>query len=188
MKDTESDGPDDDSNEDDDDDGIRDLLHDVSSFFNDCPIEKNLGASTNASHSGTDVFNDLLMEATEELYPGCTKFLKLSFIIKLLHWKVYNKWSNKYFDMLLSLLRDVLPNGQSLPKSYYAANCFLQNLGLGYVPIHACKYDCALFWKEYENCDSCPKCGTSRWMINNGKDKKIPYKVLRYFMLKFRLQ
>ena len=68
-------------------------------------------------------------------------------MVKLLHLKVYNKWSNKSFDMLFSLLREVLPNGQSLPKSYYVANRFLWNWGMGYVPIHACKYDYALFWK-----------------------------------------
>nr|XP_019709975.1 uncharacterized protein LOC109506519 [Elaeis guineensis] len=44
--DTESDELGDDSNEDDDDDGIGDLLRDIGSFFNDCPIEKNLKVST----------------------------------------------------------------------------------------------------------------------------------------------
>ena len=35
-------------------------------------------------------FNRLLGEAQCELYPGCSKFSTLSFIVKLLHLKVYN--------------------------------------------------------------------------------------------------
>ena len=54
-------------------------------------------------------------------HSGCSKFSKLSFIVKLLHLKVYNKWSNKSFDMLLDLLQQVLPNGGNLPKSHYKA-------------------------------------------------------------------
>ena len=34
-------------------------------------------------------FNELLKEAQQELYSGCSKFSKLSFIVKLLHLKVY---------------------------------------------------------------------------------------------------
>ena len=33
-------------------------------------------------------FDELLKEAQQELYPGCSKFSKLSFIVKLLHLKV----------------------------------------------------------------------------------------------------
>ena len=50
-------------------------------------------------------FDELLKEAQQELYLGCSKFSKLSFIVKLFHIKVYNKWSNKSFDMLLDFLQ-----------------------------------------------------------------------------------
>ncbi|KAG8383125.1 hypothetical protein BUALT_Bualt05G0152200 [Buddleja alternifolia] len=89
--------------------------------------------------------------------------------------------------MMLKLLKKALPNGETLPKSYYDAKKVLNDLGLGYIAIRACKYDCAIFWKEYENFEECPVCGTSRWKVNN-KGKKIPHKVLRYFSLKPRLQ
>ena len=64
----------------------------------------------------------------------------------------------------------------------------LNYLGLGYISIHACKYDCELFWKEFEQCEQCRTCGTSRWKIDDGKGKKIPHKILHYFPLKPRLQ
>ncbi|KAK6789448.1 hypothetical protein RDI58_013247 [Solanum bulbocastanum] len=64
----------------------------------------------------------------------------------------------------------------------------LQGLGLGYVLIHACKNDYMLYWVEYKDGQECLHHGTSRWKINNGKDNKIPHKVLRYFPLKPRHQ
>ncbi|KAM3344672.1 hypothetical protein P3S68_024381 [Capsicum galapagoense] len=72
------------------------------------------------------MFDQLLKEAERELYLGCKKFLNLSFLVKLLHLKVYNQWSYKSFDMLLELLKEALPTNETLPKSYYDAKNKLQ--------------------------------------------------------------
>ncbi|KAL0285576.1 UNVERIFIED_CONTAM: hypothetical protein Scaly_2814100 [Sesamum calycinum] len=67
------------------------------------------------------------------------------------------------------------------------SNAYLrENLGFKYEKIHSCPNDCVLFWKEYENFENCPKCGTCKWKYEGSK--KIPRKVLRYFPLKPRLQ
>ena len=63
-------------------------------------------------------FYNLLREAENELYPGCKKFTKLSFIIRLFHMKCLNGWSNKSFTMLLELLNEALPEGETLPSNY----------------------------------------------------------------------
>ena len=95
------------------DDGIQEMLDDYENFIgNDLGnIEDDV---TRTTHKKS--FDELLKEAQQELYSGCSKFSKLSFIVKLLHLKVYNKWSNKSFDMLLDLLQQVLPNGGTLPN------------------------------------------------------------------------
>lgn len=80
--------------------------------------------------------------------------------------------------MLLELLRDAFRDGKTIPKSHYDAKCMLQGLGLRYISIHSCKYDCALYWNEFEDTQECPHCGTSRWKIDKEKGKKIPHKVL----------
>ena len=141
------------------DDGIQEMLDGYENYIgNDLGnIEDDVIRTTHKKS-----FDELLKEAQQELYSGCSKFSKLSFTVKLLHLKVYNKWSNKSFDMLLDLLQQVLPNGGTLPKSHYEARKMLNDLGLGYISIHACKYDCALFWKMFEQCEQCPTCGTSR--------------------------
>ena len=66
-------------------------------------------------------FYNLLREADHELYPGCKKFTKLSFIISLFHMKCLNGWSNKSFAMLLELLKETLLEGETLPSNYYEA-------------------------------------------------------------------
>ena len=57
-------------------------------------------------------------------------------------------------------------------------------MGLYYEKIHACPNDCILYRAERENQEECDKCHTSRW---REKEKKLPYKVLRYFPLISRL-
>ena len=70
------------------------------------------------------------------LYHECKSFSYLNFLVKLVHIKVLNGWSNKSFDMLLELLKEALPEGTVLPGSYYASKKFLRALGLGYESIH----------------------------------------------------
>ena len=62
-------------------------------------------------------FYNLLREAEHELYLGCKKFTKLSFIIRLFHMKCLNGWSNKSFTMLVELLNEALLEGETLPRN-----------------------------------------------------------------------
>lgn len=131
----------------------------------------------------------LFDDAQKPLYPGCKTFTVLSFVIKMLHIKVQNKWSNTSFDMNMKVFKDLLPEcDDTVPWTLSSTKKFLRGLGLGYVPIHACKNDCVLFWKENETLEKCPTCGEPRYKFNNGKGKKIPHKILRYFPLIPRLK
>ncbi|XP_020242947.1 uncharacterized protein LOC109821169 [Asparagus officinalis] len=170
-----------DSEDDDDDNAIMlDILNDVQ------------GAISMETDDENDIhvnkYDYLFNEAQRELYLGCTKFSTLSFIIKLMHIKIDGRWSNKSFKNLLKLLNDSYPKGTSIPTSNYEAKNMLLELGLGYESIHACMYDCALFYgKENKKLDECPVCKESRYKSCDGKRKKVPQKVLRYFPLKPRL-
>ena len=48
---------------------------------------------------------------------------------------------------------------KNVPKSMYEAKKTMKVLGFDYEKIHACKNDCILFRKEYENLNKCPTCG-----------------------------
>ena len=100
--------------------------------------------------------------------------------------------------MLLELLTETLPKGETLPSSYYEANKMLRGLCLHYIKIDACLSDCILYTKEHANANECVVYGVSRWKLSDvhstyefnksSKKKKIPAKILRYFPLKPRLQ
>ncbi|XP_049385806.1 uncharacterized protein LOC125849897 [Solanum stenotomum] len=166
-------------------DDIIEMIHDACGYMgnNINSSEENEEPNMHAAK-----FYKLLEEARIELYPGCTKVSKLSFVIKLLHLKCLNHWSNKSMDELLSFFKEVLPEGSLLPSSFYEAKKILRDLGLGYTKIDACQNDCILYWRDYVNAQSCPKCGMSRWKSLENKGKKVAHKVLRYFPIKPRLQ
>ena len=108
-------------------------------------------------------FYNLSREAEHELYPGCKKFTKLSFILSLFHMKCLNGWSNKSFTMLLELLKDALLEGETLLSNYYETKKVLCELGLHYIKIDACPSYCMLYSKEHVNANECIMCGVFRW-------------------------
>ncbi|XP_039138774.1 uncharacterized protein LOC120276106 [Dioscorea cayenensis subsp. rotundata] len=187
------------------DNDIHELLHDMMA-------EEDMNADVHImqsedSHWGqhythrihSDNFYNLLKDAKVELYPGCKNFTKFSFAIYLFHIKCFNGWTNKSFSALLELLKLVLPEGNTLPRSYQELKKMISALSLGYEKIHACPNDCILFWKENANEDKCTKCGASRWKenLNVGKSdsedaftkkKKKAAKILQWFPLIPRLQ
>ncbi|XP_057447269.1 uncharacterized protein LOC130739062 [Lotus japonicus] len=132
-------------------------------------------------------FYGLLKDAEEKLYPGCQKFSKLSFIMRLFQMKCVYGWSNTSFDSLIKLLVEALPDGNVLPNSMYEVRKIIRDFGLDYVKIDACINDCILFRGElYKNLDKCPICGESRWQESKkkndvpNKNKRIDDGVMRH--------
>ena len=174
--------------EDIEDADIQEMIHDIATgelgdtwLGDDSTNHQDLSKDEGEA----DTFAKLFREAKQKLYPDCENFSKLSFVVKLLHIKIMNNWTHKSFNMTVQLLKAAFPHA-TLPGSYDEAKKLIRDLGLNYVKIHVCEYDCAIFWNEYKDWDKCPICKTSRWKFEGSK--KIPRKVLRYFPLKPRLQ
>ncbi|KAK9048019.1 hypothetical protein SSX86_033019 [Deinandra increscens subsp. villosa] len=128
----------------------------------------------------------LFADMEKPLYPGCEEFSVLGFLLELMNVKVTCKMTNVSMDMILNLFSRAYKDA-NFPKNHYEAKKYLRTLGLGYESIHACKHDCALFWKENAELQNCPVCSTSRYE-ENSKGKKKPVKVLRYFPITSRLK
>lgn len=81
--------------------------------------------------------------------------------------------------MLLELLKEVISIGASLPCSFYETKRKLCSSGVGYKIIHASKYNCILYWKNFVL--TLP----NMWwyMIDDDKEERIPHNVLRHFPL-----
>lgn len=176
----------------DEGDDISDLLRDLAGGLDDDRGEFEDDGATDEDNSFLVSLHKLEAESRQELYPGCKNFSKLRFLVRLLHTKMLGGWSDKSFNMLLDLLKEVYSES-AIPKNYNEAKKLVKCMGLGYVTIHACENDCILFWKENANANSCPKCKASRWKSErkhaDGKRvHKAPRKVLRYFPIKKRFQ
>ncbi|XP_058778517.1 uncharacterized protein LOC131652620 [Vicia villosa] len=189
---------------------MQDMLNDVFGVLIDQGVQDH--GPSNPSNiedptSTEDISNeelkkikDLMEDGNQELYPGCTKHSKLSFIVRLYHIKILCGATDKTFSMLIELLNDVFPFAK-LPTSFYEAKKTIKRIGLSYNKIHACPNHCMLYWgsEEDEKRDECKICNTSRWKVeekdgssngvNDGtKKKQKPAKILRYFPLIPRLQ
>ncbi|XP_073120024.1 uncharacterized protein [Henckelia pumila] len=83
----------------------------------------------------------------------------------------------------VNLQGEMLPDDNELPLYFYDAKKNLCALGITYEKIHACPNDCILYRKEYEDFNSCPTCGMSRWKMGQKDTIKegVPAKVLWYF-------
>ncbi|XP_024004018.1 uncharacterized protein LOC112081492 [Eutrema salsugineum] len=136
-------------------------------------------------------FRTKLREAETPLYSTCVKYTKVAAIMGLYRIKVKSGLSENYFDQLLVLIQDMLPEDNVLPKSTDAIKKFLKVFGFGYENIHACRNDCILYRKEFEKLESCPRCKVSRWEKNKHSNEMkigIPAKILRYFPIKDRFR
>ncbi|XP_004305751.1 PREDICTED: uncharacterized protein LOC101310148 [Fragaria vesca subsp. vesca] len=167
-------------------DPAMDIIHDV---FPSCPRYEETNYDTTNNTTDYEKYNRLLVQAHTTLYPGSDKTV-LGVILSLMQFKVKNRLSNTGFDEILALIKDMLPVGNNLPDCYYKVRRILNDLGLGYKKIHACKNNCILFYGDDNKfLDICPVCKESRYKPSpSSKGKNVPWKVLRYFPLIPRLK
>jgi hypothetical protein len=173
-------------------DDISELIRDLACGLDDRGDMEDDG-SFDPSNEDVAVVHTLDADNRQELYPSCSNYSKLRFLVRLLHIKLLGGWTDRSFDLLVDLLVDALPKGSTLPRNFHEAKKLVKFVGVGYTNIHACENNCIIFWNECENSDSCPKCKVSRWKSNKKSlDEKCEYKVHRkvllYFPIKKRLQ
>ncbi|GJW28582.1 protein kinase, ATP binding site-containing protein [Tanacetum coccineum] len=127
-------------------------------------------------------FEELYASANEERYPGCDY---------VIYFKVKGKLTYSIFNEMLEFFQNVFPTakGYKLPPSYYAIKKIFKTIKLGYESIHACVNDCLLFRGDAnKDMHLCLVCNTSSWKDSNTQGKKVPKKVLCYFLIISRLQ
>jgi hypothetical protein len=91
------------------------------------------------------LFETLIMKKNIPLFFGCTFFSKMTATFKLYNLKAKNGWSDKSFDSLFDLLREMLPEKNELSESTYRARRMLCPLSMKAEKIPVCRNDCILF-------------------------------------------
>ncbi|XP_025628707.1 uncharacterized protein [Arachis hypogaea] len=111
-------------------------------------------------------FSELLKDGEEPLYEGCTRYSKLSFLLKLFHIKSFCGMTDKSMKIILELLSDAFEYAR-IPNENR----------------ETCKVCNRSRWKTYKK-----KCPAEASSIIGNKKKKHLAKVLHYFPLKSRLK
>jgi len=117
------------------------------------------------------MYDTLQSDSKKPLYPGCKNSLTLlSVVLSLVNVKARYGWSDKRFCSTLQVVHDMLPEENTLPKSYYQAKKVLCPMGVEYQKIHACPNDCILYRHEFEEMSKFPRCGVSRYKVKNDEE------------------
>ena len=83
-----------------------------------------------------------------------------------MQWKTKHGVSDKAFNGILTIVKNMLPENNELPSTTYEAKQVVCPLGLKVQKIHACPNDCILYHgDEYKNLDACPVCIALRYKI-----------------------
>ncbi|XP_025628721.1 uncharacterized protein [Arachis hypogaea] len=127
-------------------------------------------------------FDELLEDGEQELYPGCAKFSKLAFLVRLYHIKCLCGVSDKAFGMILELLCEAFEHAK-IPGSLHDAKRIIRNSGSDQ-ELSRCKICGTLIWKQKTRRNSIVRINVV--VKKNGKPQAA--KVLRYFPIVPRLQ
>ncbi|KAL4573860.1 hypothetical protein LXL04_020680 [Taraxacum kok-saghyz] len=143
----------------DNDDSNNENYDNLSGMLHDCEYD--------IADEDYDKFQELFDESEKPLYDGCTKYTKLSAVLKLFNLKANSRWSDTSFTSLLKFINDLLPEGNEMPISTYQAKKKLCPMGMEVERIHACPNDCMLYRNQYADLHNCITCGTSRYKRKN---------------------
>ena len=172
----------------DSDAGVGDMLDD----YHEAHLEEQEALREEEPEPTAKAYYEMLAAAQQPLH-GHTKVSKLDGIARLMAVKSQFSMSRAAFDVMLTVIGDLLPKGHVLPKSMYESQKVLRALKMPYEQIHACPKGCVLFRKEHAKAKYCPKCKSSRYLEVDSCDGQkrqstVPVKILRYLPFIPRIQ
>jgi hypothetical protein len=149
------------------DDDIEFHVHNIDEMV--CNVDRH-GDDDQYSNGELAKYKKMIEDSKKSLYHGCTaQYTRLFVMVKLFQLKASNGWSDCSFKELLTLLKNMLPQGNAVPETVYEAKQILCLVDLEVENIHACRNDCILYrGPEYEDLEKCPICRLDQF--NHRKD------------------
>ncbi|XP_026429008.1 uncharacterized protein LOC113324954 [Papaver somniferum] len=127
----------------------------------------------------------LYERARAPLYPSCLKGkTTLYAAVKLNNIKTQYGFSDNGCTALLKLIKELLPEENTLPSKYANIKNLIQELGMDYVTYDACVNDCILYWKDHALLVKCHVCQEPRYKKVFNDERKlttVAQKMLRHF-------
>jgi hypothetical protein len=172
------------------DDDIEFQVHNIEEFVRNVERHGDDDQYSNDEHAK---HKKMVEHSKKPFYHSCAaQYMRLFAMVKLFQLKASNIWTNYSFKDLLMLLKDMLPQGNTVPDTIYEAKQIICPLGLKVEKIHTCKKDYILYHgPEYKDLKKCPICGLDRFnhrkdggdAENNNRNRRKgePKKVYWYF-------
>ena len=105
----------------------------------------------------------MLSAVNKELWLGCQKHSQLSLVARMLNMKVEHHMSQREFNDIAQLIKEVVPYENLLTENFYNAKRLVRGLGLPVEKIHCCNNGCKLFWGEDNDLTICKIYGHQRY-------------------------
>ncbi|XP_026452086.1 uncharacterized protein LOC113352487 [Papaver somniferum] len=131
-------------------------------------------------------------QAREPLYPSCPKGKSTMYAaIMVNNIKTQFGISDNGVTTMLDLMKELLPEGNTLPFKFPDIKKIIKELGMDYVTDDACINDCVLYWKDNSSLVKCLVCQEPRYVrvfIDERKLTQVAQKTLRNFPVIARLK
>jgi hypothetical protein len=119
------------------------------------------------SAKGLENFETLKNATKDHMYEGCGKeWTVLRFMLHLLIVKEKFGWSDNSFNELFTLLVNLLPKPNLVPRNTYEAKKIINPLNMRVQRIHVCSNHCILYRGDYVKLEKCPNCDANRYKSN----------------------
>ncbi|XP_058009704.1 uncharacterized protein LOC131183255 [Hevea brasiliensis] len=92
---------------------------------------------------------DILQAANQEVWPGCETHSQLLVVARMLNIKAEHHLSERCFDDICQLMKEVLPDENLMTKNFYSTKKLVQALGLPVEKIYCCANGYATAWKHF---------------------------------------
>jgi len=125
-------------------------------------------------------FFEMLDAAKQPLYQGFKDgHSPLSSASRLMALKTDYNLAEECVDAIADFVKDVLPEDNLAPGSYYEVQKLVAGLGLPYQVIDVCIDNCMIYWRADENRERCKFCRKPRYQDTTGR-VPVPYKRMWY--------
>ncbi|XP_026450660.1 uncharacterized protein LOC113350752 [Papaver somniferum] len=102
-------------------------------------------------------------QARKPLYPSCPKGKSAMYAaIMVNNIKTQFGISDNGVTAMLELMKELVPEGNTLPSKFPDIKKIIKEMGMDYVTYDACINDCVLYWKDNSSLVKCPVCQEPR--------------------------
>ncbi|XP_021626976.1 uncharacterized protein LOC110625645 [Manihot esculenta] len=155
---------------------------------NTCNVEYQHGEFSNA-------YEQLVADAAGPSFSpsiSCENHSQLSAVARILNIKSEHHLSERCFDNICQLIKEILPTDNLFTDNFYSTKKLLEGLGLPIQKIYSCLNSCMIYWGEDNELLRCKECDHPRYKrlqdSQSSSKTQVAYSKMYYMPIIPRLQ